>query len=239
MTVEDGPAHAALAPQEAQSWPQPSLWRASWAVARKDLLAELRGRVAINALGLFAVTTVVLVSFRLGPLGVSRDPRAISTLAVLLWIAIFFAAMTGMARAFVVEEEAGTASLLRMGAPPTAVLLGKLLFNLLLLGALEALVTLLFSMFMNMRVANPLQLGAVLVAGGLGLGVATTIIAALVARTHARGALFTVLAFPLLLPLLIVAVGATERALELRLLCAYTVALLAASLLLFEQIWEA
>ncbi|GIV96166.1 MAG: cytochrome C biogenesis protein CcmB [Herpetosiphonaceae bacterium] len=226
----------------------PSLWRSTWAILRKDLRAELRGRVAINTLLLFAITTVVLVSFRLGPLGISRDQRAVTSIAVLLWIAIFFAAMSGLSRSFVAEEEAGTAPLLRLAASPAAVFAGKLLYNLLLVAVLEALVVLLFAALMNLRVGNPGLFAASLAAGGVGLGVATTIIAALVARASVRGALFTVLAFPLLLPLLVVAVGATELALagagwskawpELRLLAAYVLALLAASLLLFEQVWE-
>jgi len=226
-----------------------ALWPATWAVARKDIQIELRTRYALNAMLLFAVTTAVMVSFRLGPLGVSRDERAVSTLAVLLWVAIFFAAMNGLSRTFVREEETRTVALLRLSTPPLAVYLGKLLVNLGLLALLETLVTLLFVALMNVRIGQPGLFAATLTLGGFGLAGATTIIAALVAKADGRSALFAVLAFPLLLPLLIIAVETTEIAMAgggwsnaaggLRVLAAYSLAQTVASLLLFERVWEA
>lgn len=226
-----------------------ALWPATWAVARKDIRIELRTRYALNAMLLFAVTTAVMVSFRLGPLGVSRDQRAVSTLAVLLWVAIFFAAMNGLSRTFVREEETRTVALLRLSTPPLAVYLGKLLVNLGLLALLETLVTLLFVGLMNVRIVQPGLFAATLALGGFGLAGATTIIAALVAKADGRSALFAVLAFPLLLPLLIIAVETTEIAMAgrgwadaaggLRVLAAYALAQTVASLLLFERVWEA
>ncbi len=225
-----------------------ALWSAAWAVARKDVRIELRTRYALNSMLLFAVTTAVMVSFRLGPLGVSRDSRAVSTLAVLLWVAIFFAAMNGLSRTFVREEETRTVALLRLSTPPLAVYLGKLLVNLGLLALLETLVTLLFVGLMNVRIAQPGLFALTLGLGGFGLAGATTIIAALVAKADGRNALFTILAFPLLLPLLIIVVEVTEVALAgsdwanalggLRVLAAYALAQTVASLLLFELTWE-
>lgn len=226
-----------------------SLWQAALAVARKDLRIEVRTRYALNSMLLFAATTALLVSFRLGPLGLSRDSRATATLAVLLWVAIFFAALNGLARAFVREEETRTVALLRLTTPPLAVYFGKLLVNLGLLALLEAITTLLFIGLMNIQVAYPGLLLAVLGVGGVGLAGATTIIAALVARADGKSALFTVLAFPLLLPLLVIAVETTELALAtsggwadawpgLRLLVAYACVQFAASLVLFELVWE-
>jgi len=105
--------------------PQAPLLAAAWAVFRKDVRAELRTRYALNALALFAISTVVAISLGVGPLTRSADLPLIQ--AALLWIAILFAAFTGLARAFVQEEEARTAAALRLAAPPPAVYLGKLL----------------------------------------------------------------------------------------------------------------
>ena len=225
-----------------------ALWTAVWAVARKDVRIELRTRYALNAMVLFAVTTAVMVSFRLGPLGVSRDGRAVSTMAVLLWVAIFFAAMNGLSRTFVREEETRTVTLLRLSAPPLAVYLGKLLVNLGLLVVLETLVALLFVGLMNVPIAQPGLFALTLAVAGFGLAGATTIVAALVSKADGRSALFTILAFPLLLPLLIIAVEVTEIALSgggwpnalggLQVLAAYALAQTVASLLLFELTWE-
>jgi heme exporter protein B len=224
-----------------------TLAKASWAVFRKDVRAELRTRYALNALALFAVSTVVAISLGVGPL--TRSPDLPLIHAALLWIAILFAAFTGLARAFVQEEEARTAAALRLAAPPTAVYLGKLLFNLLLLLLLDALTAVLFVILLRVQIGNMGLFVALLLAGSLGLVAATTLIAAIIARASVKGALFAVLSFPLLAPLLVVAIKGTALALEgagwdrgaapLQVLLAYAVAMFVASLFLFGSVWEA
>ena len=223
------------------------LLSAAWAVFRKDVRAELRTRYALNAVALFAVSTVVALSLGLGPLTRSADLPLIH--AALLWIAILFAAFTGLARAFVQEEEARTAAALRLAAPPVAVYLGKLLFNLALLLLLDMLTAVLFTVLLRVQIGNLGMFAALLLAGSLGLVAATTLIAAIIARASVKGALFAVLSFPLLAPLLIVAIKGTALALEgapwarglapLQVLISYTVALFVASLFLFGSVWEA
>ncbi|MBK9711939.1 MAG: heme exporter protein CcmB [Kouleothrix sp.] len=225
----------------------PSLLRAAWAVFRKDLRAELRTRYALNAVALFAVSTVVALSLGLGPLPRSADLPLIH--AALLWIAILFAAFTGLARAFVQEEEARTAAALRLSAPPIAVYLGKLLFNLALLLMLDLLTAALFVALLRVEIGDLAMFTTLLLAGSLGLVAATTLIAAIIARASVKGALFAVLSFPLLAPLLVVAIKGTALALEgagwerglapLQVLLSYTIALFVASLFLFGSVWEA
>jgi len=162
---------------------------------------------------------------------------------------VLFAAFTGLARAFVQEEEARTAAALRLSAPPLAVYLGKLLFNLALLLLLDILTAVLFVVLVRVQIGNPLLFSALLLAGSLGLVAATTLIAAIIARASIKGALFAVLSFPLLAPLLVVAIKGTALAIDgagwqqglapLQVLLAYTVAMFVASLFLFESVWEA
>jgi heme exporter protein B len=225
------------------------LLMAAWAVFRKDLRSELRTRYALNALVLFAASTVVALSLGVGFLTEARNADLAAIHAALLWIAVLFAAFTGLARAFVHEEETRTAAALRLAAPPIAVYLGKLLFNLLLLLVLDVLVTLLFVLLLHVQIGNLGLFLALLLAGSLGLVAATTLIAAIIARASARGALFAVLSFPLLVPLLVVAIQGSTLAFvgegwarglaPLQVLVAYTVALFVASLFLFGTVWEA
>jgi heme exporter protein B len=225
------------------------LLQASWAVFRKDLRAELRTRYALNAVALFAASTVVALSLGVGFLTAGRNPDLPLIHAALLWVAVLFAAFTGLARAFVQEEEARTAAALRLAAPPIAVYLGKLLFNLLLLLLLGVLVAALFVVLLHVEVRNVGLFTALLLAGSLGLVTATTLIAAIIARASVKGALFAVLSFPLLVPLLVVAIQGTSIALigegwdrgvaPLQVLIAYTIALFVASLFLFGSVWEA
>ena len=223
-------------------------WYAWWAevlaVCRKEIQSELRTRYALNAVVLFAVTSVVMIGFATSLS--SPDGR---TLAALFWVVVFFSAMSALSGVFVKEEESGTVLALKLAARADAVFFGKLAFNLLLLAALVVLVTPLFLLLVGMEVYDWPVFLAVLGLGTFGLAGATTIVAAIVARTAVRGALFAVLSFPILLPLLIAAIGATQAALdpvgaasaaaEIRLLIAYGVAMVTASWLLFEFVWWA
>jgi heme exporter protein B len=215
----------------------------SAAVFSKDITCEFRTRYAINAIVLFAVTTLVAVSFAIGGVGVSQSVQA-----SLLWIIIYFSAMSGLSRVFVREEESHTASALRLSAAPGAVFGGKLLFNLVLLGALELVIVPLFVGMMNVQVSGWPLLISIIVMGSVGLAVASTIVAAIVSRANAKGALFAVMSFPLLLPVLIGGIKGTEKALEsasfmagmewIRLLVSYTGIVFIVSLFLFRFIWE-
>ena len=213
---------------------------AVWAIVRKECRSEWRTRYGLNAALLFAVTGLASTSFAVGRLGDRPD-----VLAALLWIVLLFAALASLSHAFVREVEGHTMALLRLVASPTAIAIGKLLFNLLFLVVIEVVTVPLFLVLMGAAPPRwPAFLG-VLALGSLALGAGATLVAAIVAQTRGRGALFAGVSFPLLLPVLAAAVSGTRAqwsgasvAAELRLLAAYAVALLAASLLLYDHLWE-
>lgn len=212
------------------------------AVVEKDLLSELRTRHGVNALLIFALTSLVTVAIALA--GAPLDP---DVQAALLWILILFAATAGLARVFVHEVERGTSNHLRLNATPDLVFCGKFLVNLALLVAVDVLLVPLFVALLGARGVHWGLCIAALALGSIGLAAATTLLAAIVARSGARTALFAGLAFPLLLPVLVTGAAATRTAFgglgfaaagaELRVLAAYAVAMFTAGLLLFEFVW--
>ena len=181
--------------------------KSAWLLA-KDLKSEFRTRYALNAILMFALVTLTVVSFSVG--GFSLNIRITSSL---FWLVIFFSAMSGLAQVFVKEEESKTVHILKLVATPSTVLLGKLLFNLVLLLLLEIVIVPLFIIWMNVPILNLWLFLSVLLLGSLGLACATTIIAAIVSKAHVKGALFAVLSFPILLPLLITAIHGTRLSL--------------------------
>ena len=217
-----------------------------WTVFRKDLQVELRTRYALGAVLLFAVTTLIAVSAALSSATVKSEVKA-----ALLWIVLLFAALSGLARVFVREEEAGTAPLLRLYAPATAVYAGKWLFNIALVFSVELVSVPLFLIVLPPAVVNYSLLFGVLALGGAGLSGAATFVAALIAQASSgKSALFFVVAFPILLPLLLMAVQGTIGAFDgiahdqlrarssLGLLAAYGVVTTTAAFLLFEYVWH-
>jgi len=212
----------------------------------RDLRSEFRTRYAVNAILMFAVTTLVAVSFSIGSFRIADDEKPF-LYAVLLWIILVFSALSGLARSFVKEQEAGTMDVLKLSARPQAVFLGKLFFNLTLLGALELIIVPSFVLLMQYKIAFPGCFAAMIVTAGLGLGAGTTIVAAMIAQAATRGALFSALSFPLLLPIMITAIKGCERAAvgmeaagwpEVRMAVAYLVIMIIVSLFLFPLIWE-
>jgi heme exporter protein B len=213
-------------------------------VFAKEWRCELRTRYALNTLGLFAFTTLVVVAAALGPLGVSAA-RTGSVLPVLLWIILLFAAAAGLPRSFVTEEETGTATALRMAAPPSVLFAGKLAYGATLVLALELFVTPLFLAVMDLKVASPGLFTVTLAAGGYGLAAGSTLVAAIIAQARGKGTLFAVLSFPVLLPLLLLAVELTRAGVAgdsggtaLMQILLYDGSVTIAGLMLFPVVWN-
>ena len=216
----------------------------AWAVFEKDLKLELRNRYAINTLLMFVLGSLLLVLFAIGQEEVSERVQA-----ALLWVVLLFAASVGLGRAFVAEEERGTVLLLRLNTRPSMVYAGKLLFNVLLMLGLSSLAVGVFIVLLSVRVALPGLLLTTLALGALGLAGATTLLAAIIARSAGRGPLLPVLSFPLLIPLLVAVVGGTRSALPgglgwegaenaLFTLVGFAGVVITASALLFDYVWS-
>lgn len=219
--------------------------REAIAVFAKDWLVELRTRVALGAVVLFAFTSVVASGFALEPpSGVPAEVKA-----SLLWVILFFAAVAGLSRVFVVEEETRTADALRLTVSPAGVFVGKLAFNTVLMCLLCAVTVPLYLLLLEAPVRHWNLFVVVVVLGSMALACATTAVGAIVAKATTRGALFGVLAFPVALPPLLVAIHATKAAWvsengwrvatgDLQVLTGFMLVIVPASLLVFEHIWS-
>lgn len=71
-----------------------------YAVLYKEIYSELRSRYAFSSMILFVVITISTISFTMAGDTISNELAS-----ALLWIVIFFGAMTGLSRTFVAEEE--------------------------------------------------------------------------------------------------------------------------------------
>jgi len=223
--------------------------RSSWlsklsALVVKDLNVELRTRYAINALILFALVTL----FALGVTftGARLDFRMHASL---IWIMVYFSALQGLSGSFVREESSGTAMALRMYTPSNVVFFGKLLHSILILTILVVILMPLYYILMNPVVERAGMLILVTGLGVLGLSATSTITAAIVSKANVKGALFAILSFPLMLPLLLVAISATGICLggpdqssrlsdSIKILIGYPAIVTAVSSLLFDYIWN-
>ena len=97
----------------------------------------------------------------------------------------------------------------------------------------------------SLTVRSPGLLAGVLAAGGFGLAAGSTLVAAIIAQARAKGTLFSVLAFPVLLPLLLIAVELTRAAVAgdpadvaLLQLLLYDATVTVAGFMLFPVVWN-
>lgn len=216
----------------------------AFAVFNKDFHSELRTRYAINSLAMFVIVAISVIMFAVGQEKISEGLTG-----GLFWVVIFFTAMSGLSRTFVSEEERGTSLTLQLVASPSAVFSGKLLFNIILVFCMNTVIALLYAaLFESFVIKNYLLFFFSFVLGNIGLAISSTIIAAIISKAGAKGTLYPVLSFPILLPLILTSVQLTlfsldgtsieDAKFELAIVVSYDVIMLTVSYMLFDFIWK-
>jgi heme exporter protein B len=181
--------------------------RATAIVLTKELRMEFRARELLSTTVVFALVVVVLFSFAFDPTaGESRryGPG-------LLWIAFLFSGSLMLNPSFAREQSNQTLDALRMApVSPFAILLGKMLANLIFMAISEAILVPVFAVLYNISIAGIVgRLALVLLLGTIGLVVTGTVFSAIAAHARMRELLLPLLLLPVLAPLLIAAVEAT------------------------------
>ena len=229
-------------------------WRRAWAVAWKDLLTERRAKAAFTAMTFFAALMVFTFGFALGPdsPGTGGQPGGLLRYVApgLIWVAILFAGVLAVDRSFQLEAERGGLEGLRLfPGDRKAIYFGKLVANLLVLFALEAVLLPVAAVLYGIDLWPRLPaLAAVTALGSLGFAAMGTFYAALTVNLRARQVLLPLLLFPVLIPVIIAAVKGTTLALHgdamgefgswMRLLGASDVLFLTICALTFEFVLE-
>jgi heme exporter protein B len=171
------------------------------ALARKDLLLELRARDTLPAMLLFVVAVFVVFHFSL--------PARSSDLAAggLLWVAIIFTALLGLGRAFVPEREQRVLDALVLApCDRSAIWLGKALATLAFLVLAELVAVPAFALFFHGL--DPATILAIALAD-IGICAVGTFLGAMAVATRARDLLLPLLFLPLAIPIVIGGVGAS------------------------------
>jgi heme exporter protein B len=152
-------------------------------------------------MALFVVSTLVVFHFAL-PTG--ADEVAAQGL---LWVALVFTALLGLARAWAPERESGVFDgLVLAPCDRSAIWLGKSAAVFVFLGAIELVALPAFALFFS-----PLDAGAVLgvVLANIGICAVGTLLAAMAAASRTRELVLPLLFLPLAIPLVVGGVGAS------------------------------
>lgn len=215
-------------------------------IAGKDLLTEWRGKEVVSATLVFALLTVVIFNFAF-----ELQRVDLATVAPgILWVAFTFSGTLGLNRSFAVEKDRGSlAGLMLAPVDRSAIYLGKMTANVLLMLITEAILLPLFAVLFNMPLLQLAAIIPIVVLGTIGFVAVGTLLAAVAMHTRAREVMLPVLLFPTLMPVIIVAVQATGAILhgdslstltpELGILLAYDAILFVVAWLSFEYVVEA
>ena len=220
--------------------------RRAWIVLWKDVLAERRSKEGLNALFFFTLLLLFIFQFTLG----GDRERLADALPGLLWLGFVLSGLVGLGRAFLTERDHDCwEGLLLAPGDKSAIYIGKLVGNVLLMLLVEAILLLLFAVFFNLDLGRHLlALAGVIALGTVGFAAVGTLFAAMTAQVRARELLFPVLLLPVLVPVLLGAVKATEAVLGgeglggvthwLKLLAAADAVYVAIGVLTFDAILE-
>ena len=169
------------------------------ALARKDLLLELRAKETLPSMLLFVISALTIFHFAL-PAGTS-DAAARG----LLWSALVFTALLGLTRAFVAEREQGMFdALILTPCDRSAIWLAKSIAVLAFLAAAEVVALPAFAAFFHGLDGRTV---AAVALADLGIVAVGTLFGAMAVAGRARELLLPLLFLPTAIPIVVAGVG--------------------------------
>jgi heme exporter protein B len=218
--------------------------RAVGAVVWKDLAAELRSRELLTAMLVFALLVILVFNFAM-----ELDIQARQTVTSgVLWVTFAFAGTLGLNRSMAVERDRGCLDgLLLAPVDRSALYFGKAAGNLVFMLVVEAIVLPTYSLLYNVNLFRP-GLVVVVVLGSVGYSAVGTLLSSMAVQARTRDVLLPILLFPVILPVLVAAVKASNAFLQglemvdiwpwLNLLIVYDVVFVAVAFMVFDFVVE-
>lgn len=174
---------------------------------KKELLLEWRQKYAINGIFLYVISTVFVcyLSFRI------IDHPA--TWNALFWIIILFASTNAVTKSFM-QESSGRLLYLYTLASPQAIILSKIIYNMILVIALSLSTYLFYSLFIGNLVQDNMLFIVSIVLGSVGFSTVLTLVSAIASKTNNNVTLMAILSFPVLMPLIITLLKVSKNAVD-------------------------
>lgn len=221
-----------------------STLRIALRLAAKDVRIEARTGEIVVSTTLFAVLVTILSSLSF----YVDDAGARDVAPGVLWIAIAFAGVLAMGRAWGRERDQDVLRATMLAPiPRRAIYLGKAIGTFAFVAIVEIVLVPVVALLFHLELWPVLlPLVALLVLGTIGFVAAGTLFGAMSVRTRARDLVLSIVIFPLIAPMLLAGVVATRELFNgtpiaeifawMRILGAADMALVAAGLVLFEPL---
>ena len=217
------------------------IWTEIKYLVGKEIRLELKQKYVLNGILLYLVSTIYVTYLAF------ENTITGETWNSLFWIILLFVAVNGISKSFIQESPARHLYYYTI-ASPQAVVLSKILYNLLLMAILSLLSFGFFLLLMGNQVMNVPLFLLTLVFGSLGLSSVLTMVSAIASRASHNFSLMAILSFPIVLPLLAVLMKVSHAALGsmdwsglaplLVILLTINVVVVALAYLLFPYLWR-
>ncbi|WP_207421598.1 heme exporter protein CcmB [Desertivirga brevis] len=209
-------------------------------LVRKEILLEWRSKYALNGILLYLVSTIFVcfLSFK------KVDPI---TWNALFWIIMLFASVNAIAKSFL-QESKGRQLYYYSITSAKAVILSKIIYNVLLMLVLAALAIGFYSIVFENQIGDLLFYLLSVFIGSVSFASVFTMISGIASKANNSGALMAILSFPVIIPLLMLLIKLSKNAMdglqrevsldEIAVLIAINIVVGTASLILFPYLWK-
>ncbi|MBI3815535.1 MAG: heme exporter protein CcmB [Nitrospinae bacterium] len=217
-----------------------------WAIVWKDIRAEIRTKEIFSSMFIFSLLVLVIFNFSIDLLEI----KPLDIAPGVLWIAFTFSGILGLNRSFLFEKENDCLQgMMLTPVDRSAIYLGKMLGNLILMLVMEVIAVPVFVILFNIGIYDKIfQLAVVIFLGTLGFVTVGTLFSAMSVNVKTREVMLPILLFPIVVPVIIAAVKSTGAILSdkpfediiswIKLLVVFDVIFLVVSFLSFEYIIE-
>ena len=176
----------------------------------KEFLLEWRQKYALNGMLLYLASTIFVcyLSFNLRP----NQLNAL-TWNALFWIILLFTAVNAVAKSFL-QERYGRLFYYYTLVSPQAVILSKMIYNLVLMLLLALLGYLCYALILGNPVQDKLYFVLSILFGAVGFSVVFTMISAIASKANNSNMLMAVLGFPIIIPVVIMVLKISKNAID-------------------------
>ncbi len=220
----------------------------TWELFKKEIRLEWRAKYAFNGVLLYVVSTVFIcyISFNLNP-GFKDSKGYAIVWNVLFWIIMLFASVNAIAKSFMQESKSRLLYYYSI-ASPQAIILSKTIYNMLLMSLLSILALLIYLLFFNNTIGDPLYYFLTVLLGSVSFSTVFTMISAIASKAGNNGTLMAILSFPVIIPVILLLIRLSKNAMDgiersfsysnIGVLLAINAIVIATSLLLFPFLWR-
>lgn len=210
-------------------------------LVHKDLILEWRSKHAINSIFLYVVSTVFVCYQAFKTVDDTLMWNA------LFWIILLFASINAISRSFVQESQYRQLYYYSITGPKS-IIFSKIIYNTILMVFLSLIAYFTYSVIFKNPVGDAFLYFVAVLLGSISFATVFTMVSGISSKTGNNSTIMAILAFPVIIPLLIVLIKLSNNALqgldrgisygEIAVLIAINVITITISLLLFPYLWR-